>query len=65
MIFTNKTADSSYISTQPDNVEPLATKTVSDIATGIAEISKVEVVVYFTDASGNEEVCAVSNPLEF
>ena len=65
LVFTNKTADSSFVSTQPNNILPLATKTTSAIDTGIADISKVEVVVFFTDASGNEDVCSVSNPLEF
>ena len=65
LIFTNESADSSFVNTQAGNIATLETTTKSAIDTGIPNINKVEVVVFFTDASGNEEVCSVSNPLEF
>jgi len=44
---------------------PLETKKISGIDTGLTNPSKVSSIVYFIDNSGNEQLCAVSNPFQF
>lgn len=63
LIFTNSTGDSNYVHDVSGDIALLETKTVSSITTGIGNANKVEVAVYFLDASGNEELCSVSNSL--
>ena len=58
VIFTNSTGTQSYIHDVPGNIAPLETKTVSAVPTGIANANKAEPVVYFLDASGNEQICS-------
>lgn len=64
LVFTNETGDSSWLETVPGNIEPLATFTKSAVDTNIANVNKVEVVVYLDD-SGTAQNCPNSNPFEF
>lgn len=63
--FTNDAEDSNYIHDEPGNMAPLETKKISGIDTGLTNPSKVSSIVYFIDNSGNEQLCAVSNPFQF
>jgi len=65
IIFTNATIGNNYVHDVPGNMEPLDIKTESNIGTGIANADKVEVVVYFKDESGNEQLCSRSNEYSF
>lgn len=65
LVFTNDGGESNWIETVSGNIGALATKTVANINTGISNVSKVEVLVYFVDDSGNEQLCSSSSPLEF
>ncbi len=73
IIVTNATGTSSYVYDRAGDIAPLATVTqmvnTSDnagtFAEGIGNANKVEVVVYFTDSSGNNQACTVSNSFEF
>ncbi|MBS3070970.1 hypothetical protein J4407_01570 [Candidatus Pacearchaeota archaeon] len=58
VVFSNETATKTYVHDAPGNIAPLETKTVSAIATGIKNADKAEPVVYFLDASGNEQLCS-------
>ena len=65
VIISNATG--SYVHTELGNIAPLATKTIPiTMPAGevVANANKVEVIPYFTDASGNEQLCSVANPLE-
>ena len=61
LIFTNATGGANFVSDSSGDITELATKTVSAVTTGIANVNKVEVAVYFTDASGNEELCTATS----
>jgi len=63
LIFTNSTGASNYVYDVSGDIALLETKTVSNVTTGIGNANKVAVAVYFLDASGNEELCSVSNSL--
>ena len=68
VIISNATG--SYVHTELGNIAPLATKTIPITMTAseqsgiVPNANKVEVTPYFTDASGNEQLCSVANPLE-
>lgn len=57
LIFTNALGATNYVHTEIGNMAPLATKTTTTINTGIVNISKVNVVPYFEDGSGNQQIC--------
>ncbi|MBA7689998.1 hypothetical protein ES703_98517 [subsurface metagenome] len=61
IIFTNATAGINFQHLVPGNMEPHEVKTESNIATGIANANKVEVIVYFIDESEKEQYCSRSN----
>ncbi len=65
IVFSNDDGDSNYIHDVPGNMAPLETKVVANIDSGIVNASKVEIIVYFVDESGNEQLCPSSSPLEF
>ena len=65
IIFTNATAGINFQHLVPGNMEPHEVKTESNIATGIVNANKVEVIVYFEDKSGNEQFCSRSNEYSF
>jgi len=58
---TNSTGANNFVSTSAGDVAQLETKTVSSVNTGIANVNKVDVNAYFTDASGNELVCSTAS----
>ena len=57
LVFTNASGETNYVHDVGGNIAPLETTTISSISTGIANANNVEVVAYFTDASGNEQLC--------
>lgn len=68
LILTNATGTSSFVYDRENNIPPLATVTQTVDTTGanaIFNANKVEVVVYFTDASGNDQACSVSSSFDF
>ena len=75
LVFMNDSESSSSVANIVENIAPLRTITRTAIArtadevtagTGLANASKVSVVVYFLDTSGNEQLCSSnSNPFEF
>ena len=58
LVFTNSTATKNYIHDVPGDINILETKTVPGVATGIENANNVDVVVYFKDASGKEQLCS-------
>jgi flagellin-like protein len=64
LIFYNSTGTSSDVVEIPVNIELLATTTVNALGVQIINANKVEVAVYFEDASGKKP-CSVSNSFEF
>ncbi len=65
LIFTNDAGETNFVHDVPGNIDPLNTVTESGIVTGITNASKVDVAVYFLDASGNEQLCTTVSTLEF
>jgi len=65
LVFANEIGEENFIRNIPGNMESFETKTVLGIETGIVNASKVEVIAYFIDASGNEQLCQASNPYQF
>jgi len=65
LIFYNEAGETNYIHTEEGNVAPLETKTINLISTGIVNASKLEVVAYFLDDSGNSQLCATTSSLKF
>ena len=61
LIFSNADAEENDIIDVPGNIAPLEVKTVSDVNTGINNTNTVEVVAYFKDSSGEEQLCSVKN----
>ncbi len=48
------------------NVPVPATRTLTNFATGLSPVpNKAEIAAYFVDASGNEQTCPTTTPLEF
>lgn len=68
IIITNASETSSFVFDLVGNIAPLETVTKNVNTTGnnnISNANKVEVVVYFTDSSGNNNACTVSNSFDF
>lgn len=70
LVFTDAAETSSFIWTRVGNIASLGTvvEKVSIPITGtdaLANPSKVSVVVYFLDSSGDKQYCTTSNPREF
>lgn len=67
IIFTDASGSSNYIHDASGNIAPLETKTISSIVTSPAmtNANKVEVAPYFSDDSGNEQLCSTSTVYEF
>ena len=57
LVFTNDIGDNNFVHDISGNFVPLGTTTVSNITTGVANTSKVEIVAYLIDTSGNEQLC--------
>lgn len=61
LIFTNSTGTENYIHDVSGNMAPLEVKTETSINTiGVSDADNVEVVVYFKDALGNEQLCSTT-----
>lgn len=65
LIFTNSSEETSYVENLAGDIPTLTTKTYQDINTGITNASKLEIVVYFTDDSGKEQLCSNTKTKEF
>jgi hypothetical protein len=67
LVFTNDDEASSYVTDVSGNIETLMSKTASvNIPSGaLSNPSKVSVVVYFLDASGNAQLCQTASVLTF
>lgn len=67
LAFTNSDESTSYVYDVPGNIAALSTITVPvNISTAtLANPSKVSVVVYFLDDSGNAQLCSTANQLAF
>jgi hypothetical protein len=67
LVFTNDAGTSSFVKDVPGDITALSTVTtyVTILDTDLSNPSKVGVVSYFLDESGNEQLCQTSNPLEF
>jgi hypothetical protein len=59
------TGNSSSVIGEAGNIEALAGKRINNLATGLDAPDKIEVTVYFEDASGNEQLCSQSTPFSF
>lgn len=62
LVYSNSTGSATV--DVPGNMQPLETKTVTDLA-GVNGASKLEVTVYFTDDLGNEQLCSQSTEFNF
>jgi len=62
LIFYNAAGDSS-VNDSIGNIQTPATRRALDISTGIANITKIDVTVYFLDTAGKVSPC--SSPSEF
>ena len=56
-VFTNDAGVTNFIYDVPGDVGLLETSTLTNITTGINSTTNVEIVAYFTDISGNEQLC--------
>ena len=61
LIFTNLEGETNYIHDVSGNIVPLETKTELNVDTGIVNTNSVDVVSYFKDSSGNEQLCSITN----
>ena len=57
LVFTDDIAGTNHINDTSGDITELGRKTVSAIATELSNVSKLDVVVYFTDESGEEQLC--------
>ena len=57
LVFTNALGETNFVQDVSGNLAPLETLTVTNITTGIANTNDVVIVAYFTDISGNEQLC--------
>lgn len=57
LIFTNSSKTQNFVYDLPGDITPLQTKTQTAIATGITNANSVDVVPYFNDSSGAQQVC--------
>tara|TARA_Y100000296_G_scaffold24614_1_gene29040 strand:+ start:4631 stop:5068 length:438 start_codon:yes stop_codon:yes gene_type:complete len=60
LVFTNSTGTGNYVHDVLGNMAPLEAKTESDISTGISNVNNVEIISYFTDFAGNEQLCSAA-----
>jgi len=63
LVYTNSSGETNYVQDVSGDIAVLEAKTVSSGSTGITNINKVDVAIYFLDSSGNEQLCSVSNTL--
>ena len=58
LVFTNSSGTKNYVYDVPGNINVLETKTVSGVNTSITNANTVDVVVYFKDNAGKEQLCS-------
>ncbi|PIO07707.1 hypothetical protein COU59_02940 [Candidatus Pacearchaeota archaeon CG10_big_fil_rev_8_21_14_0_10_34_12] len=58
LIFTNSSSASNFVKDVPGNIAVLEKKTISSVETGISNVDTVDLVVYFNDSSGKEQLCS-------
>ena len=58
LIFTNSTGTGNYVHDVSGNIASLGVKTETNVSTGISNANNVEVVVYFKDSVGSEQLCS-------
>lgn len=59
LIFSNAAGDDTHVEDSSGAISELETKTINNVqTTGIANVTKTEVAVYFLDDSGNEQLCS-------
>jgi len=56
-VFTNATSDTNFVQDISGNIPVLGKVTTTGTSTGIENVNKVEITVYFTDSSGVEQLC--------
>ena len=59
LIFTNVLGETNFVHDVPGDIAFLETKTEFDIITGIVNVSNVEIIPYFKDEIGNEQLCSL------
>jgi hypothetical protein len=70
LVFTNAEGSTNAIRTINESLSALETMTVpvnlsTEINVGLVNITNVDVVVYFLDDSGNEQLCQTSSKYQF
>ena len=65
IIFTSESGDVNYIHDAPGDIENLRLKTETVTVQDVTNPDKIEVVVYFNDKSGNQQMCQGGSSLEF
>ncbi len=65
LVFFNASGDSSSVIDFGLALDRLETKTQSILEVGISNVNKIELTVYFTDDSGNEQLCPQSSTFNF
>lgn len=63
LVFGNVT--DSFTHDENGNIGVLSIKTTPPIDTGIANVTRIDVVVYFVDEAGNEQLCSGINTYKF
>ena len=65
LIFSEAGGETNFVHPVPGNIATLASKTETDISTGLTTPNKIEVAVYFEDDSGNEQLCTIITKFSF
>lgn len=64
LTFRNASGETNYIHDVSGNINSLERKTERSITTEIANVTEVVSTIYFTDDSGNEQLCSGGNSLD-
>jgi hypothetical protein len=65
LIFSDEEGNSNFIYDVVGNMESLSIKTVPVIVQDVTSPNSVQVVVYFIDSSGNQQLCQTPEELNF
>ena len=65
ILFTNDLGEQNHQEDISGNINTLNVKTEKNINTGIINCSKVNIAVYYLDASGNEQLCSGTSEYNF
>ncbi len=58
LIFSEEDGEANFVRDVIGNIAPLESKTELNVDTGLTTPNKVEVAVYFTDESGEKQICS-------